>query len=61
MQINLKWQVLDDDRIALIFDKTAWEPFRALATERGILATEMIADAVARLLGPHVARRANDG
>ena len=60
MEINLTWQVLDDDHIALVFDKPVWELFRARATERGILATEMIGDAVAALLGPMVSRRSND-
>ncbi len=61
MQVNLTWKVLDDDHIALIFEKPVWELFRAKATGRGVMAHKMIADAVARLLGPHVARRANDG
>ena len=52
MQVNLTWQVIDDDHIALVFDKPVWELFRARATERGTLATEMIADAVAGLLKP---------
>jgi hypothetical protein len=60
MQVNLTWQVIDDDHIALVFDKPAWELFRARATERGTLATDMIADAVAGLLGPFVTRRSND-
>ncbi|MGP0076186.1 MAG: hypothetical protein ACLPWF_30055 [Bryobacteraceae bacterium] len=57
----MTWKVLDDDHIALIFEKPVWELFRAKATGRGVMAHKMIADAVARLLGPHVARRANDG
>ena len=33
MQVNLTWQVIDDDHIALVFDKPVWELFRAPATE----------------------------
>ena len=60
MQVNLTCQVIDDDHIALVFDKPVWELFRARATERGTLATDMIADAVAGLLGAFVTRRSND-
>jgi hypothetical protein len=57
MQVNLTWQVIDDDHIALVFGKPVWELFRARATERGTLAPEMIADAVADLLSPFVTCR----
>jgi hypothetical protein len=60
MKVNLEWQVIDDEHIALVFDKPVWEQFRARATERGTLATNMIADAVAGLSGPFVTRRSND-
>ena len=52
MQVNLEWQVIDDDHIALVFDKPVWELFRARPTERGTLATDMLADAVAGFLAP---------
>jgi hypothetical protein len=48
--ITLTWQILDEDHVALIFDKAALSAFRLLAQCRGIRTDEMIGNALAALL-----------
>jgi hypothetical protein len=47
--ITLRWVVFDNEEIALVFDKDAFSAFEALASSRGMKATEMIGETVAGL------------
>ena len=60
MRLNLEWKIIDRDHVALIFDKPTWALFQSTADSRGVDTGDMIAEAVANLLGPTVARRTKD-
>jgi hypothetical protein len=54
IKLNLEWQLIDGNRVALIFDKSSWMAFQTTAETRGIETTDMISEAVVKLLGPAV-------
>jgi hypothetical protein len=60
MKLNLEWKILDGNQVALIFDKPTWLIFQTTADARGLDTGEMIVEALAKLLGPVIARRAED-
>lgn len=49
--ITLHWVLLDNEDIALVFDKDAFSAFEALALSRGMEPTEMIGETLAGLFG----------
>jgi hypothetical protein len=59
MKLNLQWKMIDRDHVALVFDKPTWMVFQTTADSRGLDTQDMIAEALAKLLGPIVARRSN--
>ncbi len=50
-KLCLEWKVLDQDHVALIFDKPTFAAFQLVAETKGIEPTEMISEAVVGLLG----------
>jgi hypothetical protein len=60
LKLNLEWKILDDNRVALVFDKTSWLAFQSTADARGVDTCEMIAEAVVKLLGPVIATPSKD-
>jgi hypothetical protein len=52
MHLSLEWKVIDKTHVALIFDNTTFAAFQTIADARGIETTDMIAEALAKLLGP---------
>ena len=60
MKLNIEWKVLDRDHVALVFDKPTWMAFQTTADSRGLDTQEMIAEALAKLLGPIVAKRSEN-
>ena len=60
MRINLKWKIIDESHVALIFDRSTFAAFQIIADARGVEPTDMIAEALAKLLGPVVATRSGD-
>jgi hypothetical protein len=59
-RVNLEWKVLDEDRVALIFDKPAWLAFQSVADGRGLDTSDMISETIVRLLGPIIATPAKN-
>ncbi|HTT83349.1 MAG TPA: hypothetical protein VMF67_07695 [Rhizomicrobium sp.] len=59
-KIGLEWRVLDRDHVALVFDKTSFKAFQDVADQLGVETTDMIANAVVKVLGPVVAARFSD-
>jgi len=51
MRLSLEWTLLDQDHVALVFDKNTWKAFQLVAEDRGLDASEMILEALAKLLG----------
>jgi hypothetical protein len=49
--LRLEWRILDDEHVALVFDKSAWAAFEQTAALRATDASEMIAEALAGLMG----------
>ena len=60
MKLNLEWKILDSNQVALIFDKTSWLAFQMTADSRGVDTSEMIIEALVKLLGPVFASRTKD-
>ena len=60
MKLNLEWKIIDGNRVALIFDKPSWIAFQTTADARGVDTGDMIAEALAKLLGPVIATRSPD-
>jgi hypothetical protein len=60
IRLNLEWKILDDNRVALVFDKTSWVALQTMADSRGLDTSEMITEAVVKLLGPVLGSRAED-
>lgn len=58
--LNLEWKVVDRDHIALLFDKPTFLAFQTAAEAHGLEATDMIGQALARLLGPVIGTRSED-
>lgn len=57
LTLNLEWKVVDSDHVALLFDKPTFLVFQNAADARGLETTDMIAQALAQLLGPVIATR----
>jgi hypothetical protein len=57
--LNSEWKIIDKDRFALLFDKPTFSAFQTVADARGLETTEMIAQALAELLGPVIATRSD--
>jgi len=53
-RLTLEWRVLDADHVALVFDKKTWGLYQLTADAWGVDTGAMIAEAVAKLLGPTV-------
>ncbi len=49
--LAIEWMMLDEERVALVFDRETWRAYEAVAAERDSCAQDMIAKAVVRLLG----------
>jgi len=54
-RLSLEWTILDQDHVALAFDTNAWKAFQTVAEDRGLDASEMIAEALPKL--PRTAMR----
>ena len=57
MKLNIEWKLLDRDHVALVFDKPTWMAFQTTADSRGLDTQDMIAEALAKLLGKVMATR----
>jgi hypothetical protein len=51
-KLKLEWRMLDREHVALVFDPETWRLFEITAADRQRDASEMVAEAVAGLLGP---------
>ena len=60
LTLNLEWKIIDEDRVGLLFDKPTFSAFQAVADARGLETTNMIAQALAGLLGPVIGTRPED-
>ncbi len=56
LHLNLEWQVLDRNKVALIFDAKTWAVFQDTADARGVDTQTMIIEALANSLGQVMAR-----
>ena len=59
LTLNLEWKIIDSNRVALLFDKATFSAFQTVADFRGLETTDMIAQALAELLGPVIATRSD--
>jgi hypothetical protein len=50
-RLKLEWWVIDKDHVGLIFDKATWKLLQDEADSRDMEPTDMVAGAVATLLG----------
>jgi hypothetical protein len=60
MKLNIEWKLLDRDHVALVFDKPTWMISQTTADQRGLDTQQMIAEALAKLLGPLVAKHGDN-
>jgi hypothetical protein len=49
--LSLGWVELDDEHLALVFERTTWRLFELRAKAQQTTAQEMIAEAVVKVLG----------
>ena len=59
-RLTLEWGIFDRDHVALIFNKPTWKMFQDTADERGLDISDMIAETLAKLLGPTIAADATE-
>jgi hypothetical protein len=55
MNLNLEWKIIDGNRVALIFDTPSWRAFQTTADARGVDTSDMITEALVKLLSPIIA------
>jgi len=48
----LEWRIIDRNRVALEFDRATWLLLQDAADRRDIDTTDMVVEAIAKLLGP---------
>ena len=60
LKLNIEWKILDRDHVALVLDKPTWAIFQTTAEQRGLDTQEMIAEALAKLLGPVMAKHGDN-
>ena len=60
LKLNIEWKILDRDHVALVFDKPTRTIFQTTADSRSTNTQSMILEALAKLLGPIVARRSEN-
>jgi hypothetical protein len=51
IRLNLEWKIIDGNHVALVFDKPTWLAFQTTADSRGLDTSEMITEALVKLLG----------
>jgi hypothetical protein len=55
-KLRLGWANIDEDRVALVFDKDAWKAVELVAKDQGMNPREMIIQAIANCMGTIVGR-----
>ena len=60
MKLSLEWKIIDKQHVALIFDKPTFAVFQQTADTRGVETTDMIVEALVKLLGPIAASPIKD-
>ena len=57
LRLSLEWKTIDKDHVALIFHKDTFLAFQNIADAKGVDTTEMISEALVKLLGPIIATK----
>ena len=56
-KLKFEWKILNRNQVALIFDQHAFAAFQSVAESRGVETTDLITNAIVKLLGPVLSAR----
>jgi len=59
-RLHLEWKALDKEHYALIFDNAAWKLLQDKADALGIDTCDMVAEAIANLLGKITSKKVTE-